>query len=598
MGGLSPGTCNTGLVYLPSGFYPVDNEKLKEVGLEPGDIRLRSSVFGPALRYSTKKKWFDFMITDLERLRLAATPDSRPSYRLVGPAVSGAYPSVGLMCDYNRLKAILCRVFRRPAKAEAGIWKRVESHLDYLLPLHRTPPEPMLTSDGDITPWLDSMPSERRPALEKAWVLYKESGWCEKYADFQAFLKRELIPAFQKKSGSVRGLSELEKSTDRLIQAPHDVTHVIAGPWIKPYLEWLKSQWGPDDPIFYGGTTPDKLLAWLQDCTSSPRTIFWSDYSMFDASHCEESWALIESLYARAIRECPDFSKVLDAWRCPSGKCGQNIRYHAPSMNASGRDDTALANALLNGFAMYVSLTSAWHEVPVSDVTTEHLVSMREILKLSVCGDDALGFLPPMSKQQQCAFRERMLANFARYGLSAKFFMSEHFEDAVYLGHRPLPYDTPDGVKWYWTRTLGRCLYKLGFQSEIKGDPTAYFAGICDMHQQISAHVPVLADITRAWLELNPGVKCSKVKHDPNKPWLLMASGSPKTYSHCTVEALARAYTVIAEKGLRDDLGEESVIVTASDVYGLISHIVGSMDGRACVLDHWLLRHMVLHDEE
>jgi hypothetical protein len=579
-------------------LYPADEKKLLEVKFSPGDVKLRSSAFAPVLRLRARKKWTDFVISDLARIRNAETLNPQPSYRLVGPAVSGAYPCVGAMCDYNRLKAILCRVFRRPVKAERGIWSGVKRHWDFLLPDHPNPPEPMLTSDGDIQPWLDSMPSDRRPALQRAWDIYRESGWSEKHADFQAFLKLELIPAFQKRVGSVVDLFDLEKTTDRLIQAPHDVTHVIAGPWLKPYLGWLKDQWGPDDHIFYGGTTPDKLLAWLQDCTSSPRTIFWSDYSMFDSSHCEESWALIEQLYARAIRECPDLQKVLDAWRCPSGKCGQNLRYRAPSMNASGRDDTALANALLNGFAMYLSLTSAWYQVPVCDVRTEHLISMREILRLSVCGDDALGFLPPMSKLEQMAFRERMLSNFRQFGLSAKFFMSEHFEDAVYLGHRPLPYDTPAGVKWYWTRTLGRCLYKLGFQPEIKGDPTAYFAGICDMHQQISAHVPVLSDLTRAWLELNPGVKRSVVKIDPHKPWLLMASGSPDTYSHITVQALARAYTVSAEKGLRDDLEQESVFVSANDIYGLISHIVGSMDGRACVLDHWLLRHMVLHDEE
>lgn len=214
-------------------------------------------------------------------------------------------------------------------------------------------------------------------------------------------------------------------------------------------------------------------------------------------------------------------------------------------------------------------------------------------LLLSVCGDDALGFLPPVSSDRAREFRCAMKENLAAFGFSAKFYVSDRFEDAVYLGHRPLPVN---GV-WYWSRTLGRCLYKLGYQVGVRGDPRAYFAGICKMHMVCSSHVPVLSDIARIWLSKNRGCKVTEWKPDPHKPWETMGKMGPNGYAEDTLEALARAYTVDARPA-REDLEIETTMITPDHFRDLLSYLERAVQAQPCTLDHWLLRWMVLVDEQ
>lgn len=201
---------------------------------------------------------------------------------------------------------------------------------------------------------------------------------------------------------------------DRLINAPHDVTHVIAGPKIKPYMGWLKRQWTYDSVLFYGGTEPEKLLMWLRRATSQPRFVFWSDISMMDTSHCEESWDFVEHFYRQHLGD-PVFRKVLGAWRVPHGTLG-NLRYRGRCMNASGRDDTALANALLNGVAMLLSVTAAWYQIEVKEVGIQHIHRISDELLLSVCGDDSLGWLPLVSDERIQDFILRSKAALTLFG--------------------------------------------------------------------------------------------------------------------------------------------------------------------------------------
>lgn len=390
-------------------------------------------------------------------------------------------------------------------------------------------------------------------------------------------------------------LLPLRAMVDRLINAPHDVTHCIAGPKIKPYMAWLKSQWSYDSSLFYGGTTPDKLQAWLTRATScGPKLVFWSDYSMFDASHNVDTWHFVEEFYQQH-RHDVDFMRVLEVWRLPTGTIG-DLRYQGRVMNASGRDDTALANALLNGIAMMLSVTAAWFRKPLRDVRISDLEAIKSELLLSVCGDDALGFLPACDDARALEFITDARAHLTAFGFKAKMFCSSRFEDAVYLGHRPLPVN---GL-WYWSRTIGRCIYKLGWQLGTRGDPSAHFLGIAAMHSQCSSHVPVLSDICKTWLSTRKGAKINHWKPDPNKPWERMGLFGPENYADDTIEALARAYTV-EKTALRGDLDLAGTIVTAASVRECINYVcevVREAAGRPCVLDHWLLRHMVVVDEQ
>lgn len=559
------------------------SDKLAETEFTKGQVKIRSAL---TPWKKTKAKWADVEKSDIAKLRLLSTTDGPYVGRLVGPCISGAYSMLSAMTEHNRLKALVVRMFRSPPPPEKGIWEFAKKFYRTIWPNFDHPPQPF--SDEE---WLASMPSNRRQVLSEAMDLYKRTGWCKSYARFNSFVKLELLPWFEKTDF---GLVPLTSMVDRLINAPHDVTHTIAGPKIKPYLGWLKQQWHHENFLFYGGVEPDKLHSWLQKVVGKgSRLVFWSDYSMFDASHNDATFSFVLEFY-RQHKSDRDFMKVLEAWRVPTGTIGRNIKYRGRAMNASGRDDTALLNALLNGLAMVLSVTASWYRIPLMEVTPSDVIRISSHLDLSVCGDDALGFLPPVAPDRAREFIDCARANLKSFGFKAKMFASDRFEDAVYLGHRPLPVD---GV-WYWSRTLGRCLYKLGYQTSVGGDPRAHFHGICKMHDVCSKHVPILSDITQEYLKHFAGTKCNEFKVDPNKPWEVMGVFGPDHYSQDTIDALARAYTV--NRGpLRGDLTQlRDVHVTSADIRDCIHKCVKGIEGGPCVLDHWVLRHMVLVDEQ
>lgn len=576
-----------GLLYCTGSQFPPPSSKLSTVCLPPGAVKIRATAtsLGLGTRRRTKR-WIDLETRDLAFLSQEPVP-VRQLFRLAGPAISGCYPMVSAATNYNRFKALLCRVFRKPPPTNPRLWSWAGSFKNLLFPDYDSPPPEM-----SIVDWIQSMPSRRRKALEEAARLYELTGWCDKYCTFHAFIKEELLPGFKKERDHI---AQLDAMVDRLINAPHDVTHIIAGPKIKPYLKWLKKQWHWDNYLFYASVGPDLLQQWLDKVTSKgERLVFWSDYSMFDASHNAHTWDFVEHFYRQHFADL-DFLAVLAAWRAPGGKLG-DLRYQAGVMNASGRDDTALANAILNGVAMVLAVTAAWFNIPLFQVTVGHVLRIQSDLQLAVCGDDALGFLPWVSFDYAEAFVNRARKHLTAFGFSAKMFCSNRFEDAVFLAHRPLPVRG----RYYWAKTLGRCLYKLGWQVGIKPDPAAEFNGICQMYVNCASHVPILSDIAKVWLEVRKGSKINAWKPDPDRPWELMGTFGPETYSDDTIEAIARSYS-LGRSPTRLDLEVTDTFITRSDILDCIAHVtkvIRECGGRPCVLDHWLLAHMVAVDEQ
>ncbi len=430
------------------------------------------------------------------------------------------------------------------------------------------------------------MPTRRKAALLRAWQLYHRTGWCSRYRKFRSFIKRELLPGFDKEEGF---LVRLENMVDRLINGPHDVTHCIAGPWLKPLILSLKRLWAWDAPIFYGSCGPEFLHRFLVErLIPGGGTYFWSDFTMFDATHSEDSWAFMESLYREAGVDEPDFWKVMDAWRQPEGYI-KSFKYKGPVMNASGRDDTSLANGVLNGFAMYLSVTAAWFDVDLMDLTVEQVEQMKGLLVLSVTGDDSIGRLPTVSAERAKQLANRVRENVAMFGFVTKFAYSDRLCDAVYLGMRPYP--TEKG--WFWGKTIGRASYKMGWMLDTGNrDPMAHITGIADMHVLCSSHVPVLSDLAAKIVELRTGAKRTPVAMDPAKPWEWTYKSGVK-YDRLTLQAVAEAYTTKKTDGVAA-LADRSVSV--EDVESLIAAIRG-VKQLPCVLDHWLWKHMVVVDE-
>ncbi len=579
-------TAYPGIVAVPAEEMPPPPKRIKNVKLPGGALKIRSSE--TMFRASGGPKWCDVVVSDLEKLR--SEGGFKRALTFAGIGCSGARPMVSAKSNYVAMKSILCRFFREPTEAdlkdrpwgrgpEKGTWEWARQFVDVLLPLFEA--EAMTFEE-----WLEGMPTRRKMALEMAWHTYRRDGWRKRYRKFKAFIKTELLPGFGK---TERDLVKLENMVDRLIQGPHDATHCIAGPYLKPLLGRLKEVWSHDSNIFYGATKPEYLHKFLNErLLSDNATFFWSDFSMFETTHSNDSWDFMEYLYRRARIQGIDFWKVMKVWRRPEGNL-QGFKYRAPVMNASGRDDTSLANGVLNGFATYLSVCAAWLQIPLRELTPEMVRACRNDVVLSVAGDDSIGRLPPMSHERARKLAAEVRVNVARFGFVTKFAYSERLSDAVYLGLRPYP--TAKG--WFWGKTIGRASYKFGWLLD-RGDrdPLAHVTGIADMHSLCSTHVPVLSDLARKIVELRNGKKRTPVSMDPNRPWE-WTQKSGVEYDDTTLEAVAAAYTIRPRPGMEV---ETEMVVTAEDIRVLIGEI-RAIERIPCVLDNWVWRHMVFADE-
>lgn len=404
--------------------------------------------------------------------------------------------------------------------------------------------------------WICTMPSRRRKALVRALKLYEERGEFHKnFAFIQAFVKSEKLPYFAVREGVYA--QPFAEYVARLIQAPHDETHLIAGPFLKPLMERLKDTWSYRNWLFYASVAPEKLDAWLNinsDCSSW----FWSDYSSFDATYSPEAWQMIESFYAEIYPFAPpEFWKVLDVWRKPQGKIhvrrdDAKITYNAPVMNASGRDDTALANALLNGICLALSIAAALAGKDLLDLDHSDVARVHEVCSIAVVGDDSLvGFRCDVGPMVGA-----INANLEQFGLVVKSAHSDWLGDVTFLGQMPYPVRIGTGVVYYWGPTLGRRLYKAYWQEEPIGNLPAWTLGVA---KQLSLyrHVPVLWEMADQIVRLLPHGKVTAFKHDPNRVWASRTRITP-FYDDTTLGWLARRY---GDEGLTPALIREDIKV-------------------------------------
>lgn len=405
----------------------------------------------------------------------------------------------------------------------------------------------------DTWRWLKSMKNgRRRKILIRAWRLLNERG--QRHAMFDMispFVKTENLPWFKVIDGLP--IPEAAVYVARLIQAPHDETHIVAGPFLKPLTLALKSHWNYRNWIFYASTTPEKLDSWLR-ANAHSTSFFWSDYSAFDATWSKQAWRMIERFYAIVYPNAPlDFWEVLDIWRKPRGKSrvrkeDVEIWYESEEANASGRDDTALANALLNGLALAMSFAAAIHGVPVGALSAEQLSRASDLVRIAIVGDDSL----VCCDFEVSTIAEQVQSNLESFGLVVKAEHSRNLWDVTFLGC--MPYQTKSGL--YWGPTIGRRMYKAFWQADPTGHLPAWTKGVA-MQLALNAHVPILSDIARRVLTLLDR-HTGTIQFDEDKPYQFREVKTPD-WDETTVEWMCRRYS-----GLNPGLFERDRLVVAS----------------------------------
>lgn len=578
--GLRVPTCYPGIVYMRGVEKSPPKSKWADVEWPKGAIKVDWRLAKRAMcRFDRPKTWEEAVKADLEKI-----PRSKPKFThaLCAVGVSGFYPAVSAMTAFNQFKAAAGRIFRRedpndPLTPEwgkgpkEGVWEKAWTFVDILLP-------GLVSKMMNVEAWLQSMPARRKVALNAAFERLKRNGWKKGYAKFSAFVKTELLPGIEKNK-RFGELEPLREMLDRLIQGPRDETHVIAGPHLKPLTEKLKEVWDVDQSIFYAASTPEKLQKFLERLIKNALINGTCDFSMFDATHSKGSFWFMEKLYERAGIKDKMFWKVFNVWQRPRGAIGP-LKYQAPTMNASGRDDTSLLNAVLNGVCTTLSIASVIHRVDLLELTEEHVRATMSQLVLGVAGDDSIWTLKGVDRGDIPNLKTGIAKAVREFGFVSKLQISTRINDMVFLGMRPYPV----GGKWMWGKTIGRAVYKMGWTLLArKTDLLAHISGTHEMHLKCSPHVPIIADIARRVCELRAGCRKTPVEIDPNRPWEWTQVGNP-TYDRETLEYVAETYST------------DKVRVTVGDVEQVIAQIRG-ISAIPCVVESWLLEHMGFVDD-
>lgn len=443
-------------------------------------------------------------------------------------------------------EAVAYRVFKQyPAIIVPGAFEAVRKSLDH----------PLLLGDFgevqkmDVFEWLKSIKNgRRRRILMKAYKVMLESGEDPKIAMITPFVKTENLPFFSIVDGrpTVEGVTYVA----RLIQAPHDQTHVIAGPFLKPLTSALKKKWSAENWIYYASSPPEVLDGWLRS-VANYASYYWSDYSAFDATYSRSSWNLIEGFYARVFKDeadYPELVRVLDMWRCPKGRAicrkeQRKLTYQSEEANASGRDDTALANALINGLAMSAAFAAALAGVAVSDLCVEHFIAASEKVRIAIVGDDSL---------VACTFDVRpyttkIQSNLEEFGLVVKAECSLNLWDVTFLGC--MPYQTSKGL--YWGPTLGRRMYKAFWQVDDTIHLPAWTKGVAEQ-MMLCKHVPLMYEIGVRVAELLKG-HSGMALFDENKPYQ-SRTGETVRWDASTIEWMCRRYPGLCAADFSADL--------------------------------------------
>jgi hypothetical protein len=222
------------------------------------------------------------------------------------------------------------------------------------------------------------------------------------------------------------------------------------------------------------------------------------DYSQFDCSYGPECLAFVAWFYERCglpMEPGTDFRKVFDFWSKPKGTTQYGDHYQAKPMNASGRDDTALMNALLNGLVQAFSWFCHWVDLPHDRACLSRPALLTAFIykfDIAVLGDDSITVGPKRNQhghQISVAGVERTIS---LSGFECKIKVHEKFSHFVYLGNRP--WCTTQGP--VWGPTLGRRLYKHHFQ-RVGRRPYSWLEGIVHFESKDYGYLPILGPMAR-----------------------------------------------------------------------------------------------------
>nr|WPR18100.1 MAG: hypothetical protein [Chemarfal virus 141] len=364
--------------------------------------------------------------------------------------------------------------------------------------------------------WRDRFPAARRAELERAEMdaaLGKGPRTAAKIGSFSFMGKAEFdgnlgfgLPVHDEQHDISVAPAVQAKGNTRGIMVPTNTAHDILGPLLWAMTTYLHKLLNAKLGWYYcAGSTPGELNAWLnglplqnvvddvlQAKGKHPldgdhslirqlralhkvgKYVFVnSDFSGFDQSHSARSMHFVRTVLIRlgwpTRRDHPNHrphptgvteDQVRAAWDKPRGFTSTGLRFRAATINASGRDDTALLNALNNAFVQGAAWLRAslgkgkpitWQQV--ESATDAQWLEQLGQFRLIILGDDSMACVPP----EWQAWAPLVNKYISGFGFETKTDLQTELTSCVFLGQRPWP--TTRGLRF--APTLGRRLYKM-----------------------------------------------------------------------------------------------------------------------------------------
>lgn len=400
--------------------------------------------------------------------------------------------------------------------------------------------------DHSAEPWITHFAPNRKRQLWPTMVQYLKYGLPQNI-DFKLFQKDELAC-----NDMPPGDIEFPPSNPRCIQAPSDYTHIVMGPWMRNATRALHHKWHMGTLTYASGMNPNQLDKWLSTHVDAggfrrpefaSHAFFENDYSMFDSTYSTGTMEFVRNIYSTwgLNMHNRDVLRCLQMWEHPRGTTSSGGYYMAPVMNASGRDDTALMNALVNGCVQVTLFSELIAGLSCDHIPGNIIPGLLKQFRIIVLGDDSLTVAPDYICTKDIADKV------AFYGLEAKPLVKYDPLTIVFLGQRPYLCNGPYG--WAFAKTIGRTIYKhhwkLQYDQDV--DAQAWLRGIIVSERQTCGFVPILSELNEKADEHLSSIKITPKGYDEHQDWQSPIAEREETYVATLrqrEETLMRVYSI------------------------------------------------------
>lgn len=309
--------------------------------------------------------------------------------------------------------------------------------------------------------WINSFEPRKRKLYYEAIAEYKQSN--KTRIPFSFFVKREL----DYHGSDRRGIRPA--ANPRIICNPAPISQVIMGPVLRSATSLLHDVLSPENTgTYFGGLRPNQANMWINRLVSkeykftnyktgtfeSNFAAIENDFSKFDCTYSRPCFDFILGVYTHwgLPTQSALFKDVFKAWMQPIGMFRSGLKIRAPIMNASGRADTALMNALVNYAVQYAAFIECTYNKPLDDITREEKESFDSYFKIGVLGDDSITFTRHFDDMEDLVADK--IAEFGFEARSMKVHRAPQF--ITFLGNRIYP-----------TRTSDSCMYAVVVPHDI-----------------------------------------------------------------------------------------------------------------------------------